>query len=189
MIAEKGAAMVLEDHGHRHREPSVEITGAEWSETDVGELTIEPGDPAEPAVARLLRMAEEYSQSLYPPESIHMLPVDELSSPSVRFVVARSGLNVHGCGATVLQPDACAELKRMFVDPAARRRGIAARILTALEDIARAEGVRLVHLETGTGQPEAIGLYHRFGYRDRGPFGDYVDDPLSVYMDKSLDVT
>lgn len=140
-------------------------------------------------MAGLLRRSEEHAYSMYPPESVHLLPVTELCTPCVRFLVARSGPagEVLGCGALVVQPGSCAELKRMFVDPAARGRGVGAAILTVLERLARAEGIGTVRLETGPSQPEALALYRRFGYRERGPFGGYRDDPLSIFMEKRLD--
>ena len=152
------------------------------------ELRIEPGNPDEPAVAELLRRSEEYAHSLYPPEGVHMLPSEELRSASVRFLVARNGPAdaVVGCGAVVLDDGSSAEIKRMFVDPAARGRGIGAELLRALEQAAGAEGVTVVRLETGPSQPEALGLYRRFGYRERGPFGAYRADDHSVFMEKRL---
>ena len=117
-----------------------------------------------------------------------MLATDELRSPAVRFLVARGNPTGHvvGCGALVLQADSCAEIKRMFVDPTARGRGIGVEILRALEEVAEAEGVTTVRLETGPSQPEALGLYRRCGYRERGPFGAYREDPMSVFMEKRL---
>jgi putative acetyltransferase len=58
-------------------------------------------------------------------------------------------------------------------------------MLGMLETEALARGCRQFMLETGPSQPEAIGLYERLGYRVRGPYGDYRDDPLSVFMEKS----
>ena len=51
-----------------------------------------------------------------------------------------------------------------------------------------ARGCRLLQLETGPFQPEALGLYARCGYTRCGPFGDYADDPLSVFMAKRVAV-
>jgi putative acetyltransferase len=157
---------------------------------DIGaSFAIEPGDPADAQVARLLRSSEAYSHSLYPPESVHTLPVEQLSRPSVRFLVARAkrGREPVGCGALLLQPDSCGEIKRMFVDPAARRRGVGGGVLRALEEVARAEGIVTLRLETGPGQREAVALYRSFGYDERGPFGGYRDDPFSIFMEKCLD--
>jgi GNAT superfamily N-acetyltransferase len=82
--------------------------------------------------------------------------------------------------------DGDAEIKRMFVAPAARGRGHARRILAALEDSAREAGRARMVLETGTKQPEAIALYRSCGYTDMPAFGVYRDDPLCVCLAKEL---
>lgn len=79
-----------------------------------------------------------------------------------------------------------AEIKRMFVDPAARGLGIGARLMERLEQAARGTGIGVIRLETGTRQPEAIGLYRRFGHAERPPFGAYRPDPLCLFMEKPL---
>ncbi|WP_447895005.1 GNAT family N-acetyltransferase [Vreelandella sp. GE22] len=175
MIAEKGADMVLQDHA------SSSTFGQEL-------FSIDEGDPEELQVAALLQRSEDYARSLYPAESVHMLDVTQLKGPSVSFVVARelhSG-QVLGCGAVVSIGDGDAELKRMFVADKARRRGVGMRLLKHLEQLARRNGARTLLLETGINQPEAISLYHRAGFSDRGPFADYREDPLSVFMEKAV---
>jgi len=74
----------------------------------------------------------------------------------------------------------------MFVDPAARGKGIGQALLQAIEVAAFDEGVRLIRLETGIHNTEALRLYRRFGYVDGGSFGNYRNDPLSVFMEKPL---
>jgi putative acetyltransferase len=81
---------------------------------------------------------------------------------------------------------AFAELKRMWVAPGARGGGLGARLLAHLETIAREHGVRVLRLETGPLQHAAIRMYRRAGYRERGPFGDYALDPLSIFMERPL---
>lgn len=150
-------------------------------------LIVEPGDRRAGDVQALLVAAEALSQSLYPPESIHMLDAGELDREDVLFLVAReSNGPALGCGAIVLQGRQAAELKRMFVAETARRRGVAARILTELETLAREHAITVLRLETGVLQPEAIALYERFGFQRRGPFGHYEEDPLSIFMEKAL---
>ena len=78
------------------------------------------------------------------------------------------------------------ELKRMFVRPEARGQGLSRQIVAGLETLLRAEGIALVRLETGIYQPEAIGLYKGLGFAERGPFGDYQVDPLSLFMERAL---
>jgi putative acetyltransferase len=134
----------------------------------------------------LLRQSDSYSESLYPPESRHQPDIHSLSGADVRLFVARLSARAVGCGALVIGEAGRAELKRMFVDPAARGRGIGEAILQSIEAAARAEGIRLIQLETGVHNSDALRLYHRFGYVERGPFGNYCDDPLSVFMEKLL---
>ena len=85
-----------------------------------------------------------------------------------------------------LDAQRCVELKRMFVVDGLRRRGIAALVLEALEDDARAAGADAVVLETGINQPEGIALYERQGYVPVPGFGHYRDSPLSRCFAKRL---
>jgi GNAT superfamily N-acetyltransferase len=82
-----------------------------------------------------------------------------------------------GCGALRALGDGVAEVKRMFVVPAARGRGVSRAVLGALEDAARGRGWTTLRLETGPRQPEAIGLYTSAGYRPIDAFGAYAGDP------------
>ena len=70
-----------------------------------------------------------------------------------------------------------AEVKRMYVAPEGRRRGLARRLLAHLEDDARRAGAEVMILETGTSQPEAMALYVAAGYEPIEPFGHYRDSP------------
>jgi len=82
-----------------------------------------------------------------------------------------------GCGALRVLGDGVAEVKRMYVAPAARGRGVAKAVLAGLEEVARERGWTTLRLETGPRQPEAIGLYSQAGYRPIEAFGAYVDAP------------
>lgn len=153
--------------------------------TDVGPPATVAAEPADqPEVHALLRQSDAYFASLYPAESNHLVDVAALAAPNVRFLVARYGGVAVGCGALVLGSDGEAELKRMFVAPEARGRRIGSLILDALEAAGKAEGVRVIKLETGVRQPESLALYRRHGYTERGPFGGYERDPLSRYFEK-----
>ena len=74
----------------------------------------------------------------------------------------------------------------MFVQPAWRRRGVARRLLAALEAEARKLGYVALRLETAFGQPEAIRLYRSAGYVDIPPFGEYMGSAVSVCFEKRL---
>jgi GNAT superfamily N-acetyltransferase len=96
-----------------------------------------------------------------------------------------------GCGALRALATDAAEVKRMYVAPSARGRGVAKALLAELEDAARRRGWTTVRLETGPRQPEAIGLYSRAGYRPIAAFGAYVDAPDaedSLFFERHLDL-
>ncbi|WP_110206728.1 GNAT family N-acetyltransferase [Nocardioides daejeonensis] len=89
-------------------------------------------------------------------------------------------------GVSALGSTATAEVKRMYVVPAARRRGLSRRMLAHLERTAAEAGAAVLVLETGTRQPEAIALYESSGYRPVPGFGHYRDSPLSRCFAKAL---
>ncbi|HET7899718.1 MAG TPA: GNAT family N-acetyltransferase [Candidatus Nanopelagicales bacterium] len=76
-------------------------------------------------------------------------------------------------------PSSVGEVKRMYVVPAARGRGLARAVLDELVAVAREQGLAALVLETGTEQPEAIGLYSSYGFAPMAVFGPYADDPRS----------
>src|SRR5262245_37456184 len=142
--------------------------------------------PRQSDVVTLIRQSDELMQSLYPAESNHLVDIASLAQPHVHFFVARESGRALGCGAFVLGTNGHAEMKRVFVDPAARGKGVARAIMDALEHEAASHGLTLMQLETGIWQPEAIALYRKFGYIERGPFGAYKPDPLSLFMEKRI---
>jgi GNAT superfamily N-acetyltransferase len=106
-------------------------------------------------------------------------PVDpsDFEPPSGVFLVAVSpDGELIGCGGWRTH-GADAELKRMYTAPAARGRGVARRVLAAVEESARAAGKPRLILETGDRQPEAIALYTACGYALIDNFGYYRDEP------------
>ncbi|ALV08142.1 GNAT family N-acetyltransferase [Roseateles depolymerans] len=145
-------------------------------------VSLEPA--AQPDVIALIEALDAYQIPLYPAESHHGIDMAALSQPHVLFAVARDGEGrAVACGAIVVGAD-YGELKRMYTLPSHRGQGIARALLALLESEARARGVRQFTLETGYLQHDAIGLYERLGYRRCGPFGDYAEDPNSVFMSK-----
>jgi GNAT superfamily N-acetyltransferase len=93
-------------------------------------------------------------------------------------LVARDDAGVAvGCGALRSLGDSVAEVKRMYVVPAARGRGVARAVLAGLEDAALDRGWTTLRLETGPRQPEAVGLYLSAGYRPIPAFGGYAGAP------------
>lgn len=93
-----------------------------------------------------------------------------------------------GCGAMKEHSANCTEIKRMFVKPAYRGKGIAQKLLTALEAWALELNYQNCILETGKGQPEAIQLYQKLGYVVVQNYGQYVGVEQSVCMEKEISV-
>lgn len=148
------------------------------------EIGIEAPDGAD--IRPLVEALDTYLSGLYPAESNHLLDVATLATPDYRFAVARAGGWPVGCGALRIDPAGYGELKRMYVRPQTRGLGLGRRLLAFLEAVAREEGLDRLCLETGIRQPEAIALYRAAEYVERGPFADYLPDPLSLFMEKRL---
>ena len=144
-------------------------------------------DPADPPVRAMVAALDAYLGALYPAESNHLLDIDLMRQPRMRFFAAFAQEEVLAIGGCWLH-ETYAEIKRVFVAPDARRLGLARRLMQRIEAEALSHGLRMARLETGIHQPESLCLYRRLGYADCGPFGDYPpDDPNSVFMEKRLD--
>jgi GNAT superfamily N-acetyltransferase len=114
------------------------------------------------------------------------VPVEHFVPPEGAFVIALIGENTVACGGfRFLRPD-IAEIKRMYVDPAARGRGIGRSLLRFLEEQAAAASYTQLWLETGTEQPEAIALYTSAGYRPMDPYGEFRYDSRSRCFCRTL---
>jgi putative acetyltransferase len=151
-------------------------------------LTIRVESPDQPQVISMIEALDAQMSALYPPESNHMLDIAALSDPAVTFLVARDSGEVVGCGALLRDPRGWGEVKRMYVRPEQRGRGIGKRVLAALEALARNAGLPLLRLETGIHNADARAVYRGGGFVEREPFGDYRPDPLSVFMEKRVGV-
>jgi ribosomal protein S18 acetylase RimI-like enzyme len=100
------------------------------------------------------------------------LPADEMRGPAGCFVVAYRDGEAVGCGGLKLHGSDPAEIKRVWVDRAARGLGLARRLVTELEDRARAAGAPAVQLDTNRTLTEAIALYQSIGYVEIEPFNE-----------------
>lgn len=141
------------------------------------DIEIRPAGFADPAVqalvqSALLDLGERYGGS---GDDTPVAPTD-FDPPAGGFFLALDGGRAVGCCGWRRHGDD-AELKRMYTAPAARGRGVARRLLAAIEDSARAAGCKRVILETGDKQPEAVSLYVSAGYERIEDFGYYKDYP------------
>ncbi|WP_245565216.1 GNAT family N-acetyltransferase [Nocardioides insulae] len=157
-----------------------------------GDLTIRPVGYDHPDAHRLIGLVQKEYVVRYGGPDESPVEVAEFLPPEGSFYVGyadgeavatgawrRSGVDRLGTTRT-------AEIKRMYVVPAAQRRGHARRMLAAVEDGVRAAGFEAVVLETGVRQPEAIALYLSSGYEAIPGFGHYAGEPLSRCFGKRL---
>lgn len=110
----------------------------------------------------------------------------DFEPPGVLLVAELDGRAV-GCGGMRPYGGDGGEVKRMYVDPTVRGRGVARALLSALVAHARAHGMRHLVLETGTEQPEAVGLYESEGWSAIPAFGHYAHDPRTRCYGLALD--
>lgn len=126
----------------------------------------------------------------YAPEQRHGFSLARLFQPGVLFFLARLDGDPVGCGGVAFE-DGLAEVKRMYVRPQARGRGIAQTILARLETEARARGTTRLVLETGDAQHAAVRFYKRAGFTRCAAFGVYATMPQpaiehSVFFEKRI---
>jgi len=151
-------------------------------------VEILPDDLTDPAVLRLLNEHVRALRGISPPESCHVLDPAALRQPGVAFWTAWRVGELAGCAA-LKQIDAThGEIKSMRTARAHLRQGIAAALLRHLLDEAQRRGYRRVSLETGSMDEFAPAqrLYASFGFVPCAPFGDYVDDPNSLFLTRAL---
>jgi len=169
------------------REDDVDDPSSTATQPVMAAVTVGAESTMQDDIAAMFAASDAYSAALYPAESNHMVSAARLLADGAVFVVARNADGVAvGCGAILCQPQGDAEIKRMWVDPQQRRGGVGRKLLAALLEQARLRQVSVVRLETGKRQPEAVGLYKSAGFEPRGPFGSYVEDPNSVFMEHRL---
>lgn len=151
-------------------------------------MNIEIDDLSRPAIHALLN---EHLQSMYalsPPESVHALDLEKLRRPDITFWSAWEGALLLGCGALKAMSPTEGEIKSMRTPAALRRHGAGRAILAHIIEVARSRGYKRLNLETGNVAAfiPAQKLYESFGFTFCGPFGDYTNDPNSVFMTLKL---
>lgn len=152
-------------------------------------MHIARGALSQPEAQALIAELDAELSERYPEEgATHFGLTDEDVAPGrgVFLILTDDRGTPLGCGALRRLDAERAEVKRMYVVPRARGQKLAQQVLDALEAEARALGVARVVLETGVRQGEAIRLYERSGYVGTAPWGEYVDSPLSVCLEKRL---
>jgi putative acetyltransferase len=148
-------------------------------------VLIEPRPATDPEIIALITAQQQ---------EIAVREVAELGSrvsnyplhDGIRYLGAVVDRRLVGCGAIQPLDGQTAEIKRMYVRPAYRGRGIARQVLAALEELAWSDGHTALRLETGDFMPEAVKLYTSSGYRPIPTYGEYAGNPNSVCFEKHL---
>jgi GNAT superfamily N-acetyltransferase len=156
------------------------------------EIRPEPLDS--PVALRLIsELNAELSRDYPPAQRFHALDASEVAEGAGAFLVVWLDGAPAGCGAVRMLPagagagpGAVAELKRMYVAPAFRGRGLSRVVLGELEVRAVALGANRAVLETGDKAVAALGLYESSGYARVPCFGAYAASPTSVCFEKEL---
>ncbi len=162
-----------------------------WRAGDLSlSIAAEPFDS--PDAQQLIAALDAALAALYPPEQRFgpNLKPEHLEGGRGTFLVARDRTRrAVGCGALRLLDPTTAEVKRMYVEPDQRAKGVGRAILTTLEDVARKLGVARLVLETGVHQEAAIVLYRRAGFKPLDCWGEYSASPGSLCFEKDIAAT
>ena len=144
--------------------------------------------PEEPQTIAVFSEIDKLMNSLYPIASAQSLAVEELNQPNVYAVGLQTDEGIVACGAIVKQFDKTlyGEIKRLYVKPSYRGKGLSKRIMQILLHYAGDAQIPLIRLETGSKQTKAIKLYESLGFERCERFGFYRDNPLSVFMSLAM---
>jgi GNAT superfamily N-acetyltransferase len=149
-------------------------------------VRFEACDPERPPASELLAEMRVELNEMYWTASrldIPALTPDELRGPGGAYLVGYDGDEAVAGGGVRHMGDGVGEIKRMYVRPAARSRGVAAGLLVALEAVAVSLGYRSVRLDTGPKQEHALRLYRAAGFIDIDP---YNDNPYACFWGEKL---
>jgi GNAT superfamily N-acetyltransferase len=151
------------------------------------DIELQPQPLDSPSGATLMNRFEAEIRERYPGLEFSKSPSAtpaELAPPDGRFLVAYLHGEPVGCAGMKRLDDETAEVKRVFVAPAARGRGVGRLLMVGMEHEARESGYRRLRLDTGDRQPESLGLFRSLGYRE---IPDYNGNPYASYwMEKQL---
>lgn len=151
-------------------------------------VRIKVDDLRSPEVIELLRSHLQNLAAISPPESMHALGIEALKKPDITFWSVWEDDKLMGCGALKQLDSQHGELKSMRTAAAHLRMGVASRLVEHMIEEAKRRNYRRLSLETGAGTAfePAHALYDKFGFQRCGPFGDYVEDPNSVFMTREV---
>jgi putative acetyltransferase len=150
-------------------------------------IEVAPVQVRDPAViAALNALTAELSTGGYTADETFGYSVEQLEQTQVYLVGARIAGRLVGVAGIELQGDATGELKRFYVEPECRRRGVADALIGALLTYAARRNASVVRLETGDKQEAAIAFYRRHGFVEVPRFEPYLDSATSVCMQRAV---
>ena len=154
-------------------------------------MQIEIDDLSRPEIHALLNEHLQSMHALSPPESVHALDLEHLRAPGITFWSAWEDGQLLGCGALKELDPTHGEIKSMRTPSARRRGGVGRAILVHIIEVAKTRRYQRLSLETGAVEAfkPAQTLYESAGFTRCGPFGDYTQDPFSVFMTLRLPQT
>ena len=150
--------------------------------------TIYEGELEHDDVRQLLTQHFAEMRAGSPPSACHVLPIEGLRDPAIRFFSLREDGGLLGCGALKRLEPGHAEIKSMRTADSALGRGVGKALLDHIVAIARADGIGRLSLETGSTEPfaAALRLYEREGFERCGPFGGYADTPFTRFYSRKI---
>ena len=139
-------------------------------------------------VRELLARHFREMQAGSPPEACHVLPIDGLKAPEIRFFTLREEGALLGCGALKRLGPGHGELKSMRTSGEALGRGVGQAMLDHLLETAKRQGLARISLETGSTEQFAAAnrLYEKNGFQRTGAFGDYTDTPWTNFYTREI---
>lgn len=161
--------------------PSTELNSVE----EKSDFYIKRVSPFDADVLRLIEELDRHNLEFYSADVCYLDAPDVLAKDNCKMLGVFLDEELCGIGAVKLFDD-YGEIKRMFVPPNYRGRGLSQKILDALIDIIEKADLPYVRLETGEKYIAAMSLYRKNGFQERGAFGDYTKGYPNLYMEKLL---
>ena len=161
-------------------------TSADCLLRDGGRAVLRALPYADPLVQHLVEQVQQEYVQRYGGRDAAVVEPGEFDPPLGLFLVAEVDGAPAGCGGWRTVVDGQAEIKRVYVEPGFRRRGLAQLIVDALEDSAARAGHRSIVLNSGDRQPEALALYAAAGYGPVPGYGPYACSPNAVFLGKRI---
>ncbi|QLG87809.1 GNAT family N-acetyltransferase [Chitinibacter bivalviorum] len=137
-------------------------------------------------LAALFAELDQDLQARYPSLDISTVQLCDFDPAADIALIAKEATDELGCVVLKKYAAQIGELKRLYIAPTARRRGIAQQLLLMIENLARAQDYQQIILETGDQQAEAVALYLSLGYSQTPAYPPYCDNPVSICFAKHL---